>query len=403
MTTIPITLIFADGAARLVAAEAGQSVVDAASAAGLGLLVDCSNGQCGTCAASLVSGSIELGPYDRSVLPDADRAAGAILTCISRVTGPCAIELPYDLSEATAEALPPIEGRVRSIARVALETIRLEIEIDEPLHFQPGQYVRIRPHGGSEWRSYSMANGSGGTTLVFYARLVASGVFSTWLAEVAAVGATVDVSEPHGRFFLRDEDRPRLFVAGGTGLAPFLSMLEAIATDERRAALPTTLLMGVRSGAHLFGVDEIERLKTRLPGLNIEYTAEADPAERCRSGYATDLIASLSLDPRTRVYLCGPPPMVEAGRAPADLGRPEAEPVARCCATASTEETAMTSPLTYHAMVNPKAGTISREIFSSRQVYEDELEKVFTRAWLFVGHESQIPKAGDYFTSRMGA
>ncbi len=63
----------------------------------------------------------------------------------------------------------------------------------------------------------------------------------------------------------------------------------------------------------------------------------------------------------------------------------------------------MSSPLTYHAMVNPKAGTISREIFSSRQVYEDELEKVFTRAWLFVGHESQIPKAGDYFTSRMGA
>lgn len=315
---IPITLIFADGAARLVAAEPGQSVVDAASAAGLGLLTDCSNGQCGTCAANLVSGSIELGTYDRSVLPDADRKAGAILTCISRVTGPCAVELPYDLSEATAESLPPIEGRVVSIAKVAAETIRLEVAIDEPLHFQPGQYVRIRPHGGTEWRSYSMANASGSTTLVFYARLVASGVFSTWLAEVAAIGATVDISEPHGSFFLRDEDRPRLFVAGGTGLAPFLSMLEAIASDARHAALPTTLLMGVRSGAHLFGVDEIERLRAKLPALAIEYTAEADPAALCRSGYATDLIASLALDPRTRVYLCGPPPMVEAGRSAAE-------------------------------------------------------------------------------------
>ncbi len=315
---IPVTLIFADGASRLVGAEAGQSVVAAASAAGLGLLTDCSNGQCGTCTANLVSGSIELGAYDRSVLPDADRKAGAILTCISRVTGPCAVELPYDLSEATAEALPPIEGRVVSIAKVAEETIRLEVEIDDPLHFQPGQYVRIRPHGGTEWRSYSMANASGSTTLVFYTRLVSSGVFSTWLSNVAQLGSTVEISEPHGSFFLRDEARPRLFVAGGTGLAPFLSMLEAIAADERHAALPTTLLLGVRSGAHLFGVAEIERLRAKLPALSIAFAAETDPAELCRSGYATDLIGSLALDPRTRIYLCGPPPMVEAGRTAAE-------------------------------------------------------------------------------------
>ena len=62
-----------------------------------------------------------------------------------------------------------------------------------------------------------------------------------------------------------------------------------------------------------------------------------------------------------------------------------------------------TTPMVYHRMVDLKQGTISREIFSSKDVYEEELEKVFTRAWLFVGHESQIPKPGDYFTSRMGA
>lgn len=61
------------------------------------------------------------------------------------------------------------------------------------------------------------------------------------------------------------------------------------------------------------------------------------------------------------------------------------------------------SQSSYDRMVNLKEGTISREIFSSKEIYEEELEKVFTRAWLFVGHESQIPKPGDYFTSRMGA
>jgi phenylpropionate dioxygenase-like ring-hydroxylating dioxygenase large terminal subunit len=52
--------------------------------------------------------------------------------------------------------------------------------------------------------------------------------------------------------------------------------------------------------------------------------------------------------------------------------------------------------------VDLEAGKISRQIFVDPQVYEDELEKVFTRAWLFVGHESQIPHPGDFFTSRMG-
>ncbi|MFD4838767.1 aromatic ring-hydroxylating dioxygenase subunit alpha [Achromobacter sp. NPDC058515] len=57
----------------------------------------------------------------------------------------------------------------------------------------------------------------------------------------------------------------------------------------------------------------------------------------------------------------------------------------------------------YNRMVDLKSGIISREIFSDKDVFQEELEKVFTRAWLFVGHESQIPNPGDYYTSRMGA
>ncbi|MFC0386069.1 aromatic ring-hydroxylating oxygenase subunit alpha [Muricoccus vinaceus] len=52
--------------------------------------------------------------------------------------------------------------------------------------------------------------------------------------------------------------------------------------------------------------------------------------------------------------------------------------------------------------VDSKRGFISRDIFVDPAVYQRELEKLFTRAWLFVGHESQIPNPGDFFTSRMG-
>ncbi len=317
MGTVPLTLLFSDGAARTIDAEVGQSIVSAAEAASLTLFTDCCNGQCGTCSASLVSGSIDMGAYDRAILPDADREGGAILACVSRVTGPCVIELPYDVSDAEAQEQPPISGRVIAVDNVAEETIRLEIQPDAVLSFQSGQYVRIRAGQEGDWRSYSMANPSGSTTLVFYIRTVRSGLFSTWLTERAAIGDVVQISHPHGSFFLRDELRPRLFMAGGTGLAPFLSMLQQIARAGALAWQPTTLLLGVRSIRHLFGLEELESLRKQLPDLKVQFAAETEADERCHPGYATDLVTSLQLEPETRVYVCGPPPMVEAGRSAA--------------------------------------------------------------------------------------
>ena len=53
-------------------------------------------------------------------------------------------------------------------------------------------------------------------------------------------------------------------------------------------------------------------------------------------------------------------------------------------------------------LVDMKAGQISREIFVNDEIYQQELERLFARVWLFVGHESQIPNPGDYFVSGMG-
>ena len=53
-------------------------------------------------------------------------------------------------------------------------------------------------------------------------------------------------------------------------------------------------------------------------------------------------------------------------------------------------------------MIDIARGTISREIFVAPEFHREELDKLFTRAWLFVGHESQIPNKRDFFVSRMG-
>ncbi|HET8748569.1 MAG TPA: 2Fe-2S iron-sulfur cluster binding domain-containing protein [Ramlibacter sp.] len=312
---IPVTLLFADGVSHRLQVPRGGKLVETATAAGLNLLTDCSNGQCGTCTAQLVSGSVELEDYDRAVLPDEDRACGTVLPCVCRVTSACAIELPYDSSEALSEEPAPISAAVTAIEPVASETVRLEVEVPDALVFEPGQYVRITPQGADFHRSYSMANVPGTNRLQFFVRLVENGAFSQWLA-AAKPGDQVELSTPHGTFFLRDEDRPRLFVAGGTGVAPFLSMLRSMAAQP--ASQRTTLVIGARTPGHLFALEELKALGSRLQGMDLQIAVEQDAEPGCHTGYPTDLIPKLGLDPATRVYLCGPPPMVEAGRRAAE-------------------------------------------------------------------------------------
>ena len=55
------------------------------------------------------------------------------------------------------------------------------------------------------------------------------------------------------------------------------------------------------------------------------------------------------------------------------------------------------------SLVDVDNGMISREVYTSDEIYRQEQEQIFMRAWLFVGHESMVPNPGDFAASRMGA
>ncbi len=59
-------------------------------------------------------------------------------------------------------------------------------------------------------------------------------------------------------------------------------------------------------------------------------------------------------------------------------------------------------PHSMHSLVDVEKGLISRDIFVSDEIYQQELEQIFARTWLFIGHTSQIPNPNDFFISRMG-
>ncbi len=122
-----------------------------------------------------------------------------------------------------------------------------ELAISRPLHFtfQPGQRIRLLDR--SQERDYSLANAPKDKTLLLCIRRVRGGEFSTRL-NAADIGSHFEFTGPHGHFLFRPSGRPAVFVATGTGAAPFASM-------ARAGKRGFTLLHGVRSADELLYAD----------------------------------------------------------------------------------------------------------------------------------------------------
>jgi len=167
--------------------------------------------------------------------------------------------------------------------------------------------------GTAEHRAYSFSSKPGAAQASFLIRNVPGGLMSGWLASKAAPGDHMRFVGPNGSFFLRSVDRSVVMLAGGTGLAPLLSMLEVLAdvgTDQ-----PVHLIYGVTADGDLVEIERIEALAARLPTFTWA-SCVADPASaHPLKGYVTHHLADEHLNAGDcDVYLCGPPPMVEAVR-----------------------------------------------------------------------------------------
>jgi propane monooxygenase reductase subunit len=303
-------------------ADEDQTILRAAAEQGIMLMHGCKEGQCASCKSFILDGDdVEHDRYSTFALPDYEKEEGFTLLCRAHAYEDLTIEL-LNYDEEMIHSGLPIQQAVAEVVsneNVTHDIRRLVIRLVEPksLKFFPGQYVDFTVTGHDTTRSFSMANTSSreGGLLEFVIKIYPDGLFSSFLDTEVAVGDRLDITGPFGVFTLRDAPNADLvFVGGGAGMAPILSLLRSMA--ERGIERKATYYYGARRRRDLCFEEELLALEEKLPNFRF-VPALSEPAEDDHwdgeVGLITDVLRRREQDlSGADAYVCGPPPMVEA-------------------------------------------------------------------------------------------
>ncbi|WP_244201674.1 benzoate 1,2-dioxygenase electron transfer component BenC [Streptomyces diastatochromogenes] len=309
-----VALNFEDGITRFIECRPDETVAEASYKARINIPLDCRDGACGTCKSLCESGSYDGGDYIDEALSEDEAASGYCLPCQMTPQSDLVLRIPSSSAAAKTGAATHT-ATVAAIKRHSPTTVEFALDVAgrDALDFLPGQYINIAVPGTDQSRSYSFSSGPAQLQNSFLVRIVDGGAMSSYLTQRARVGDRLEFTGPMGSFYLRAVTRPALLLAGGTGLAPLLSMLEDMA--QKPPAHPVHLLYGVTTDLDLVHLDTLEDYAEVIPGFTFDHCV-ADPDSTARNkGFVTGLIDSSTLhDGDVDVYLCGPPAMVEAVR-----------------------------------------------------------------------------------------
>jgi benzoate/toluate 1,2-dioxygenase reductase subunit len=304
-----IALNFEDGVTRFVTTRGNDTVAEASYRAGINIPLDCRDGACGTCKLFCESGSYDGGSYIEDALTDDEAAQGFGLACQMRPKTDLVLRVPAP-SSACKTGIASIKASVTSVELLSPSTIGLNVTLASAVAFLPGQYVNIGVPGSDQTRAYSFSSKPGALLASFLIRNIPNGLMSTYLTAQAQPGDELVLTGPSGSFFLREVKRPVLLLAGGTGLAPMLSMLGHL--EEQAPGHPVHLLYGVTHDVDLVEAARLDAYAASIPGFTWIGVVASPESSAPRKGFVTQHMALTDGD--VDVYLCGPPPMVEAVR-----------------------------------------------------------------------------------------
>ena len=290
----------------------GETILRAGLAAGFAMPYECASGSCSSCKGKLIAGEVEHIWAEATGLSERDRRKGdRILCCQALPKGGCTVQVRLGQVEGAREepAPAPFTATVETLERLVSGVIAFECRPAQPVPFLPGQYVLLQVPGGQR-RAFSMAN-TEAETLAFVVKEKPGGHASRYLFEELAAGDTVNLEGPYGRAYLRTPpEREIVCVAGGSGLAPMLSVVRAAIAGPDAPAV--RLFFGANRAEELFMVDEMEALAAAHDRFSLTF-AVRDGAPGAATGLVGDvaLAAMEDLD-ECDFYMAGPPGLIDA-------------------------------------------------------------------------------------------
>lgn len=318
-STHQVTIITQDNESLSFDCRSDEDVITAAVRQDIYLMSSCREGGCATCKGFCADGDYILGKCSSQALPYEEEEAGQVLLCRCYPSTNIEVEVPYTYERISfsPEGLV-FAAQIVELAQISSNVMKLQLQRtgdDKQVKFDSGQFFDLEIPGTSSTRSYSPANTSNKQgDLEFLIRIVDGGKFSEFLKKDATVGQSINVKGPSGIFGLKENGfTPRYFIAGGTGLAPILSMVRRMKEwDEPQKCV---IYFGVNTEAEIFHLAELDLLAASMPTLELRNCVwKCSDDWHCEKGSVVDILRRdlLATGVKPDIYLCGPPGMVDA-------------------------------------------------------------------------------------------
>ena len=297
----------------------GQSLLSALGGEKIFIPSACGGrGSCGLCKLQVHSGAPQILPTEEPHLTDDEIKENVRLSCQLKVREDMEIEIPEELF-----SIQEFQARVTDIEDLTADIKRLELTLLDPetISFTPGKYIQLQaPAYGKNsdpvYRAYSLASDPRKQDRVeIIVRLVPDGICTTWVFEILEQNDNVIFNGPYGDFQLNyDSDREMIFIAGGSGMAPFCSILDDM--KHRQIDRRTNYFFGAKTEGDLFYLDRMKEYEKELANFHfVPALSEPAPEDNWdgETGLITDVVGSHYDDCSDKeAYLCGSPGMIDA-------------------------------------------------------------------------------------------
>ncbi|MHA4854565.1 2Fe-2S iron-sulfur cluster-binding protein [Rhodococcus sp. MSC1_016] len=319
-TTVERTVTLGDG--RSFRCPEGDTLLRAALRAGLPATYECNSGGCGACKYTLSDGGVDQINPDATGLTARDKRKGKLLACQSVPLSDCAVTLTLDADWPQGRTRPQVApATVTAIRDLTHDLREITVRTEVAAEFLPGQFAMLtlpgaRPARAAE-RAYSMSNLANPEGIwQFQIKRVPGGAVSPRFVDAVTVGDVVTLDGPYGHAHLQPNERDVVCIAGGSGLAPMVSVARGLASRGDAASRRLDFFYGGRREEDMCAREFVDEVTPLLASAALAEAISEEPSKDWigSRGFIHEVLAVADIPDLAErdIYVAGPPVMTDA-------------------------------------------------------------------------------------------